>query len=88
MQLYSSSGISDTVKHTREREDEIREEGRQVSASIMATIDEVCLILAFKLMKEASELVEIKLDSLTIQDKNLQLALAKAQSLCDGSISV
>ena len=42
------------------------------------------------LMKEASELVEIKLDSLAIhrQDKNLQLAFAKAQSLCDGSISV
>ena len=81
MQLYSSSGISDTVKRTKEREDEICEEGRQVSASIMATFDEVCLILA-------SELEEIKLDSLTIQDKNLQLALAKAQSLCDGSISV
>ena len=71
MQLYSSSGISDTVKRTKEREDEIREEGRQVSASIMATFDELCLILAFKLMKEASEYVEIKLDSLAIQDKNL-----------------
>ena len=65
-----------------------RKEDKSLLYSIMATFDEVCLILAFKLMKEASELVEVKLDSLTIQDKNQQLALAKAQSLCDGSISV
>ena len=63
-----------------------RKEGKSLLASWPPLTK--CLILAFKLMKEASELVEIKLDSLAIQDKNLQLALAKAQSLCDGSISV
>ena len=80
------SGISDTVKRTKEREDEIHEEGRQVSASITATFDDIRRILArheAKLQKEASELVETKLASLTVQDKYLQLALAEARSLAD-----
>ena len=80
------SGISDTVKRTKEREDEIHEEGRQVSDSITATFDDIRRILArheAKLQKEASELVETKLASLTVQDKNLQLALAEARSLAD-----
>ena len=81
-----ASGISDTIKRTKEREDEIHEEGRQVSASIMATFDDIRRILACheaKLQKETSELVEMKLASLTVQDENLQLALAKARSLAD-----
>ena len=81
-----TSGISDTVKRTKEREDEIHEEGRQVSASITATFDDIRRILACyeaKLQKEASELVETKLASLTVQGKNLQLALAEVQSLAD-----
>ena len=81
-----ASGISDTIKRTKEREDEIHEEGRQVSASITATFDDIRRILArheAKLQKEAFELVETKLASLTVQGKNLQLALAEVQSLSD-----
>ena len=81
-----TSGISDTVKRTKEREDKIHEEGRQVSAGITATFDDIRRILArheAKLQKEASELVETKLASLTVQGKNLQLALAEVQSLAD-----
>ena len=81
-----ASGISDTIKRTKEREDEIHEEGRQVSASITATFDDIRRILACheaKLQKETSELVEMKLASLTVQDENLQLALAEVQSLAD-----
>ena len=81
-----ASGISDTVKRTKEREDEIHEEGRQVSASITATFDDIRRILArheAKLQKEASELVETKLASLTVRGKNLELALAEVHSLAD-----
>ena len=81
-----AEGISDTIKRTKEREDEIHEEGRQVSASITATFDDIRRILACheaKLQKEASELVETKLASLTVQGKNFQLALAEVQSLAD-----
>ena len=81
-----AAGISDTIKRTKEREDEIHEEGRQVSASITATFDDIRCILACheaKLQKETSELVETKLASLTVQGKNLQLALAEVQSLSD-----
>ena len=81
-----ASGISDTIKRTKEREDEIHEEGRQVSASITATFDDIRRILArheAKLQKEASELVETKLASLTVRGKNLQLELAEVQSLSD-----
>ena len=79
-----AAGISDTIKRTKEREDEIHEEGRQVSADITATFDDIRRILArheAKLQKETSELVETKLASLTVQDKNLQLALAEVHSL-------
>ena len=81
-----ASGIFDTIKRTKEREDEIHEEGRQVSASITATFDDIRRILAHheaKLQKEASELVETKLASLTVRGKNLQLELAEVQSLSD-----
>ena len=61
---------------------------RKEDKSLLASWPPLSYPCFYKLMKEASELVEIKLDSLAIQDKNLQLALAKAQSLCDGSISV
>ena len=81
-----TSGISDTVKRTKEREDEIHEEEKQVSASITATFDDIRRILAHheaKLQKETSELVETKLASLTVQGKNLELALAEVHSLAD-----
>ena len=81
-----TSGISDTVKRTKEREDEIHEEGKQISAGITATFDDIRRILArheAKLQKETSELVETKLASLTVQDKNLELALAEVHSLAD-----
>ena len=81
-----ASGISDTVKRTKEREDEIHEEGKQISAGITATFDDIRRILACheaKLQKETSKLVETKLASLTVQDKNLELALAEVHSLAD-----
>ena len=54
----------------------------------MATFDDIRCILACheancKLQKETSELVETKLASLTVQGKNLQLALAEVQNLAD-----
>ena len=80
------SEILDTVKYTKEREGEIREQGKQISASITGILDNFCHILArheTQLQKEVSKLVETKLASLTAQDKNLQLALAEVQSLAD-----
>ena len=79
-------GISHTVKCIQERKGVINEQGRQASASITATFDNIRCILArheAKLQKETSELVEQKVTSLTAQDKNLQLALAEVHSLAD-----
>ena len=78
------SELSDAIKCTKARECEIHNQGRQISASITIAFKKFRRILACheaRLQKEASDLVELKVTSLTAQDKNLHLALA--ESLAD-----